>query len=284
MKTRIPSLPLLSLAVATLLAIPSAYSQITQAINDQAWDVASTWSNNALPTAGNNYTTVAANPILRSTFNGTTDFEGNSLTIVAATELITKGNNNANFVVPNLILNGGQVRMADGNRTHILSGGLNVAAASSLSNPGGRTFQINSAMTGSANLTLTGNNSTGSIFNLNGAGSTFSGSFLGTNQAIVDFDQSYGSASLILLATANQAQLKLDTNLSFQSVTFGATTLSPGTYTGAALKSSYGSFITTDSLNGSTLTVVPEPSTTALLIGAGLTGLAAMRRRRATRA
>jgi hypothetical protein len=281
MKLPFPSLALNVLAASAALTVASSLhaAPVTQAINDQAWDVASTWSNNALPTPGNDYSTVIANPILRSTFNGTTDFAGNSLTIVASTELITKGNNNADFVVPNLILNGGQVRMADGNRTHILSGGLNVAANSALVNPGGRTFQIDSILSGSVNLTLTGNNATDAVIVLNGAGSTFSGSFLGTNQAIVDFNQSYNSASLNLLTTANQAQLRLDTNLTFQSVTFGATTLSPGVYTGATLKSTFASFVTADSLNGSTLTVVPEPSTIVLLIGAGLVGLVFLRRR-----
>jgi hypothetical protein len=291
MKSKIPSLAVKVAAASVAFTVASSLhaALITQVTHDGEWITPSTWSNTAAPTSGNTYITSASaigggsTKVLRTPF-GSATFGGDSLTVVSSTELITKGNDNSDFTIGSLILNGGQLRMADGNRTHIVSGGLNVLSNSSISNPGGRTLQLNSILSGSANLTLTGNNATGAVIVLNGASSSFSGSFLGTNRAIVDFNQSYNFASLNLLATANQSQLRLDTNLSFQSVTFGATTLAAGTYTGAALKSSYASFITTDSLDGSTLTVVPEPGTTAVIIGAALVGVIFMRRRQTARA
>ncbi len=287
MKTKIPSLPLFSLAAAALVAIPSARSaDVIQVANNAEWNLATTWDDGAAPVGGNDYFTSndlgVSEETLRGPFGGAT-FEGGSLTIVSGSRLLTKGSGTSTFTISNLILDGGRITHGDANPLHILAGGLNVASSSeiTLSRGTGQTksFQIDSIMTGGGNLTLTG----GGPFVLNASGSSYSGTFLGVSNVITDFNQSYAASSLNL-ASGSMLQLDGGIDLTFANVTFGATTLAPGTYTYAFLNSTYDAFLVDGGSGSLTVAAVPEPTTTALLIGAGLTGLILVRRRRAARA
>ena len=138
---------------------------------------------------------------------------------------------------------------------------------------------MDSILAGSADLTLDGNNAgTPGLFAFNGT-NTYSGTFLATRNAIVDFDQSYSSASLNL-ATGTQLKLDGSVTLTFMNVTFGATALAAGTYSFAALNSAYDAFIV-DGGSGSLIvggSAIPEPSSAALLLGLVFAGFAVVRR------
>lgn len=262
-------------ALATLHGLPTQAATITQATNNTDWPVASTWSNSAAPSPGNDYFTnsalIAGEETLRSPFGGGT-FGGNSLTIVSGTRLLTKGNNSSTFTIPNLILTSGSaIAHGDAARSHIIQGGLNVTGDAQIRMGGAdRTYTINSAITGGSNLTVEG----AGLAILNNASSTFSGTFFGTSSVILDFDTSYAASSLNL-ASGTQLKLNDNANIAFQNVTFGATELGAGTYTFAELNTAYDSFI----VNGGsgTLTVIPEPASLAL-VGLGMLCMLGRRR------
>ena len=176
------------MTAAALVAIPSARSaDVIQVTNNAEWNLATTWDDGAAPVGGNDYFTSndlgVSEETLRGPFGGAT-FEGGSLTIVSGSRLLTKGSGTSTFTISNLILDGGRITHGDANPLHILAGGLNVASSSeiTLSRGTGQTksFQIDSIMTGSGNLTLTG----GGPFVLNAAGSSYSGTFLGVSNVI----------------------------------------------------------------------------------------------------
>jgi hypothetical protein len=261
-----------ALFCSTLVSVASSAAIVTQDENNKDFNVASGWSNDLVPTPDNDYftsTAVGGDMTLRSPGGGGT-FSGGSLTIVSGTRLITKGGNGATTIVSNLILDGGTIQHADGNRTHILEGGLNIAAPAKIRLAGAdRIFELNSLLTGSSDLTLEG---PGRVV-LGDAVSTFSGTFIGISDILADFDQSYSASSLDL---SSGSQIRIDSNLIFQSVTFGGTPLAPNTYLVSDLNSTFGSFID-DSSSGLTLTVVPQPTSLAML-GVGAMALLARRR------
>jgi hypothetical protein len=96
--------------------------------------------------------------------------------------------------------------------------------------------------------------------------------------ATLDFDYDIFNPTKALTLQGTTSKLILDQNLTFGSVSINSTVLGPGIYTFDQLKSQF-EFNIVDGGNG-TITVVPEPVSTTLLLVGGL-GLASMRRRRA---
>ncbi len=259
-----------------IASLSSDAATITQATNNSDWNLAATWDNGQVPTPANDYFSSndlgVSEETLRVPFGGGT-FDGNSLTIVSGTRLLTKGGNSATSNVANLILDGGSIAHGDNDRNHIVDGGINVAQASTIRmGSTTRSYTIASMLTGSADLIIQG---TGTAIFTDDV-STFSGSLLGTSGVILDFDESYSFASLNLDASS-QLLLDDDVNLVFQGVTFGATSLDAGVYTFAELNEDFDAFLVDGGSGTVTVGVIPEPASLALL---GLGGLCMLGRRR----
>lgn len=292
------------LAMAALALPMIGNSQIAQTVNSannsSEWNDA-VWGGlpAAAPTAANNYVTATGFFAANNTFLGVNvtgrmrayaatgsgglgggTFLGNSLTVIAGTELLVKeaGTYNAN-----LTLSGGVLRFAPDTSVNATWGGsINVASDSILGvvrSGGGSAFTIASTLTGSSTLRLASGQTAG-VNNVitfdDGVGTSlngYSGLFDiggGTIRVTVDFNQPYNLslANLRMGAYSTLDVLNLDANITVGSFNFGATPLAGGIYNASALNGTFG--------NGSqftgagTLTVVPEPSSMALVSSLGM--------------
>ncbi len=224
-------------------------------------------------------------------------FGGDQLTINAGTELLLKGTGTYTST-GNVVLNGGMIRLSpDLSTTTTFAGTLHVAAESYVGvvRLSDTLLDFSSTITGSSVLHIsaaTGNsvNTANPVLTIAFSGdlSGFTGSFnlgggsFGVNRvAVLDFNQNYNlpSTSFIMGASGTTDILNLDQNVAFGSFSFGSTVLGAGTYSVAALNGLFG---TGSQFTGTgSLTVVPEPGTSAALMGtSGLLAALALRRRR----
>lgn len=208
------------------------------------------------PPAGTNFAVFPGN-VLK--IEGSGIFENGAVTATA--ELRFKHPDPGTNVYPKLILNGGQLDNGD-NGTIVVLGEIDVISNSTIyvDSAAGvdRTIQINSWLTGSADLTWSqwGTALGGPDLNITGTSNTFSGRWfvnqgtllgsgansLGTNDIAVatfgaletmyDINDPNGSLTL-------DGQMFLHQNDTFKNVTVAGTPLSPGTYTFAQLNSTY---------------------------------------------
>lgn len=299
-------------AASTLIGtcVTSQAATVTQSVtsanassewNDAIWD-----SPAVVPTSGNDYVSNASiTPALTGSgaltrlggsvtsrvrayaIAGSGTFAGNSLEIVANTELLLK---ESGTYTANLTLNGGYIRLSpDSTSAATLAGTLNVASSSVLGVANaGSSITISSTVTGSGNLRLAVGLGAGTITFDDGAGtslSTYTGILdIGSTDAsqangTIVFSQAYDlSLSGITMGDHSTADvLKLDADVTVGSFSFGGVALADGTYDIAALNAAYGTgsqFAGT----GNLIVGVPEPS--AALLGS-LGALALLRRRRA---
>lgn len=306
------------MAAMLVLSSNSHAATIIQTVNDGAnsdWNTHALWGSPtaAVPTAGNDYVTSAtgtgagasaatglgSSVTMRVRDTGVAAFAGDSLAIVAGTEILLK--NNATTSTGNIILNGGTIRYAPSSGTlATLAGTLNVASTSYLGLAGtvSETFTVNSTLTGGSLLHLAAGNTangtqiSGLVIAFGGDLSAFTGTLdlgggtttTGAQAATLDFNQDYNlsAVSLIMGQSASADLLNLDQNLTFGSFTFNASSLGAGTYTAGDLNGLFGNgsqFVD----GGGTLTIaaVPEPGTLAMLAG-GLGMLGIFRRRKTT--
>ena len=294
-----------TLAFLALPVLQASAAVIIQTANDGSnnnWNLDTIWGG-ATPTSGNTYVTGTGFAAAGATNLGVsvtgrirdiggTPFAGDSLTIVSGSELLLK--NQATTSTANIILNGGVIRFApDGNSAATLAGNLNVAAESYLGTNIGviATFTVASALTGnsilhvsagspnttnlSSTISFTGDLS-GFTGTLNLGGGTRTG---GAKDATLDFGQDYflPSVTLRMGEFASADFLNLDQNLTFGSFSFASTSLAAGTYSAETLNGLFGNG--SQFIGGGSLSVVPEPSAAALLVGAGC-GLVVLGRRR----
>ena len=266
----------------SLLTLASSHAAtIYQTANDTTSDAWSTdgtpWGGTA-PTAGNDYVTVSGvsgTTLTASGFgaqfssrlrdNGSV-FPGNSITIVAQTELLLKGGA-ASVTSGNIILNGGIIAYGvAGPNTVGLAGNLAVPTTGILGMGGANTLNVTSALTGSGTLSLRASDTAPFIVFTNGNLSGFTGTFqIGGGDAgyvTVDFTTNSVLSAAITMGTLGSTLdvLNLSHALTVNSFQFGATTLSPGTYTVAQLNSLVGNgsqFTGTGTLT--TGSAVPKP-------------------------
>jgi alpha-galactosidase len=238
------------------LALASSYGgNIYQTANDTSSDTWSTdgapWGGTA-PSAGNDYFTVAgvsgtasqssgfgANYSSRLRDTGSI-FGGDSLTIVADTEVLLKGGAGS-VTTGDLILNGGIIALGNGTTITVnLAGNLAVPTTGILGAGSANTVNVDSTLTGSGTLSLRSSDTTPTL-RFSGDLSGFNGTFqIGGGNAgyvTVVFNQDYNLSAAITMGTLGGTLdvLNLSHALTVNSFQFGATILSAATYTVAQL-------------------------------------------------
>lgn len=281
-----------------LLALPAAHAAtITQTggTTEPFWNAAAIWNGTAAE-VGNDYVTTAglntanssglgaANDLTGRVRDTGSTFDGDSLRIVASTELLMKQEAGQTSTA-NLILDGGILRYSpnNANTTATLAGTLNIASASVIGvvrATGNSILTITSTLTGSADVRLAAAQAATNSLVFTGDLSAYTGTFnVGGGGALLTLNlaQEYVLPNLGLaygdFATADRLNLTHD--ISIGSFSYGGNSLAAGEYTVDDLNA----FGTGSQFLGSgTLTVIPEPAA-ALLGSLGLLGL--LRRRRA---
>jgi hypothetical protein len=252
-------------AFLPLVALP-LHADTISLINDQNdtsddWNTAADWSNSQAPSAGNGYVVTSKTLNVGVTIPGgggkvQTTFAGDSLSLNGATLSF-------NMAVDNLQL---QINIANLSLANSMVKGF----AGITGNSG---FSV-------GNLTVSGSNTvsiwTGSIDanSISGSGILiFQGNYTGIIGDAVNFSGTIMTDSIgtLVLGLTNSQNVSLDlttgsnfliqTDMAVDALTVYDTVIAPGTYTATDLNA-----IMRDNLfSGDTITVVPEPSTLALL-------------------
>ncbi len=277
---------ILSLLAAGGLLAGSLHAQIELTVDNDDWNDAAWGSPVEQPTAGNDYVVDGSNSADNTRVNdgGGSVFAGDSLTLTNGGAAWFAGDGTADW-----ILDGGEFRNIDAGSTFTIGGTVDVQSDSTVDLNKGA-FNWDAALSGSGTLSFSGlfasNAASANTFGANSDGG-FTGIFsLGgsTNPAtevVFTFETDFASAGLDVTGDAvNNIVYDLTGDRSFGSVTFGSTVLSAGTTYDATALANAG--VDTDLFNdgGGTLTVIPEPSSFALLAGALGLGLVCLRRRR----
>jgi len=144
-------------------------------------------------------------------------------------------------------------------------------------NSSNRTLALNiTTLLGSGNLLF---GTSASTFTFSGINATsYTGNMvLGTGSSLTfsSNPSDWISGGGLILNTGSV--VALNRNLTFTSLTIGGVNVNPGTYSYAQLNSTYDAFFTNTGSGSITVSAIPEPATTGLLIFAGL---ALMLRRR----
>ncbi len=248
----------------------------------ESWSTPDVWENNEAPSSSNNYFTNGWS--LRSTTvnggNGTATFTGASLTVDGP-----NGGNGGTLTMKSKTVSIGNLLLSGGSLvTNNVNTGSNQPATLNVTN-----LTILGSATVSAPATLQGSNTnndlTVNITNLKGNGYlqftnprnyslsvTDASAFTGTlhhNQGTLTLSSDFNASSATFSMSASGASLTLSNNITVSSFTFGSTTLdvSGSTYTSAQLNTLFNKTVFSGSGILTIASVVPEPSTLALLAG-----------------
>lgn len=222
-----PSFPVLAVTSALLLAAftPANALTINQTQSNgtagQSWLTTGSWSNNAAPSADNDYVS-GSTMTLRSPTTTDSTFGGNSLTINGAQFNLTgstgAGSAPGTISIADLrITGGGAVVNANGsNHAQTLAGGT-------VNFTGNSFFRLNANDTTARNITLssqlTGDGNVGLMqkgtLTLNGAGNTFSGTWTvgGTNVNILGTNYTNSSLRVSTLDAFSSGSLGVNSSL-----------------------------------------------------------------------
>ena len=265
------------------------------------------WSDGQVPRSGFAYTTTT---LIRTPADAVDHvFGGDSLTILNGGSIAFKGTASTVITVNNLTLQGtGYITNLQATPTFTLAGSLRINSGntgnlrlsydSTSGTPQSAGFSVSSAIAGAGILSITSQNPAQSTVavTLTGAGNTFSGGTLVQTNGwlIAQADGTLGSGNLsvnggrltLQLGSTNNyisdAATVAFSNLSASSINLnfsgadvvralsldgGTTFLNAGNYSATTLNSLYGSNAFVG--NGS-ITVVPEPSQTILIVGSAL--------------
>ena len=280
-------------ALATVLtAVPMAgiSETIYQTVNNGFGD---TWNSDlwgatpTAPTTGNDYVTTAGlmeesdsrlgasfSSRVRSDSVADTIFAGDSITLVAGTELLLKQSGNE-FAEGNIILDGGIIRLSSGNHClATVAGTINVVSESYI---GVSDFEmpeltVSSALSGDAVLHLAAGIDPG-VIRFSGDLSGFSGTLAlggGEMATTLDFDRDYDLSAVDVVVDARNTEIVyLDQNLKFNSFSFdGISLLADKVYTASELSEFFGEGIKFYDFGGTISVYTTISSTTPQLISA----------------
>ncbi|VGO12516.1 hypothetical protein PDESU_01069 [Pontiella desulfatans] len=181
---------------------------VTQVVDQGTWNAASTWDPAIAPMAGIDYETSMQ---LRSPSTSAT-FAGDMLTVLQGGELALRNIGAHVVVVPDLVLDGGNIRASTGlDVTSTLAGSINVLTNAALvgywNTTGVRNLRILSNIGGSAELRSTSSNiaSTHTLF-IDNPGNSFSGAWI-SERGTIEFASAgaVGSADIDVRANGSVA-------------------------------------------------------------------------------
>jgi len=237
------------------------------------------WSNAGNISSSDDYV-VSGGRVLRTINDGgDVTFFGNSLTIDNGTLALKGGGPATAFTVSDLQLNNGGTlsQSANGpNHNATLLGSIEVLAGGGFlaNNVSTRTLTLGTSLAGAGNLTIASGATGKFVFSLTDA-ATFTGSLI-LNDGQVSFTNALVSGGGMIANTGTV--ISLDQNLTFTGLTIQGNVFANGTYSYATLNSTYDS-IFADGGSGS-ITVVPEPSTWAMVVAGAMGTMFCYRRRR----
>lgn len=293
-----PRLPI-ALVAATVIsaAVPSVqaanyYLQASQSAG-QSWNDLSRWF--SAPTGGTNPVVIAGNDFftngfaLRTNLSGAAStFAGNSLTLNGGTLALIMDQPNYTRTVTNLIVESPVTEGGAASAISIYSGytNLNLAvtnftinATLNLRGDSGRGYTLNIAnLTGSGDIRVS--ESAARRLSIEHAESFTGNIVLGetaTSSATLEFQTDFASGGGLIVEEGSAAQIApLNADLSFTSVILFGETLAAGTYSALFLATNYSTLFQAGGLGS--ITVIPEPSAFALMLGGLGLSLVALRR------
>ncbi|WP_269541144.1 PEP-CTERM sorting domain-containing protein [Cerasicoccus fimbriatus] len=212
-------------------------------------------------------------------------FGGNSLNLSGGSLLLAFHDASIDSTVGTLNVEAGGSSLSTNNFDNTLGGGLNVTAltlngALDLGTNDFRRVRLNvDTLLGSSDIIVgAGSAGSGSRANLSALdASSYTGN-VNLNLGRLNFDNDFTSAGGLNIASGTT--FVLDQSLTFSALTIAGDTLSEGTYSYATLNSTYDSIFQDGGSGSITVAAVPEPSTTAMALGAVSLGLMMLRRRK----
>ena len=277
----------MTVAFGFLAVVVTANGQLVTWTGDASdgnrWGTADNWSNDAVPSAGNDYDFGSAGiSVLGSSITV------NTLTGGPGSELRVR--NTGQSLTGDLILNGQLSPTASRSRIRFVESGNNT-----------RDFTVNGSTTLNHFVQLTTDEAddvleldldslifgAGGLYEKQGSGGVIlNATSLTANGNTFEVDSGnmifggaadYSGLSVDVTEAAASANLEIANTISLAALTLDGNVIAPGTYApGDTLYTTYSSSITN---SGGTLTVVPEPSSFAFLLG-GLAGVMMLVRRR----
>lgn len=266
--------------------------------SNQLWDTPENWSDNAAPSAANDY--VVDNATVRSPDASSTSFAGNSLTIQNGAVLNLYRTNigsyfNNNHAIPGLSVSNAEIRpeSSNGSIAHTLTNALALSGANTVNMTQRSNFTMNlflgGAITGSGSLNVTrgsvgtqrklvfsgdasgysgditvaGNTASKTlIFDIANAGGWGTGDLTMGDFGVLDLVTAFTSGSSSL-ALSNNSTLKLTAGASIAGLSINGNAVPLGTYSAAELTAlGFGGNFSGDG----SLSVIPEPSSSLLLV------------------
>lgn len=267
--------------------------------SNQLWDTPENWSDNAAPSAANDY--VVDNATVRSPDASSTSFAGNSLTIQNGAVLNLYRTNtgsyfNNNHAIPGLSVSNAEIRpeSSNGSIAHTLTNALALSGANTVNMTQRSNYTMHlflgGAITGSGSLNVTRSN-TGSerkfvfsgdasgysgditvdghtassktlIFDIANAGGWGTGNLTLGNFGVLNFTTAFDSGSSFL-AMSDSSSLNLGAGASIAGLSIDGNAVPLGTYSADELTAlGFGGNFSGDG----SLSVIPEPSSSLLLV------------------
>lgn len=270
--------PITYLTIATL-AISSNHiiaADVTMVVDNQSWLNPNVWSDTTAPSAANDYFTAAVGGgVLRTspintTGGGTTDFPGNSLTLITGTKLVVKQENtqvaSINSGAANLIVDGGTVSFGPNSSGGPHSNTLNINELQITSLGAVLEINLNTAvatidgtLTGQGDVLINYSNagiSSGRSLSIGSIGSAYTGDITVSEGVILDLGADATLAGGLTLT--DSAVLHVDQNITIEGGKLVDSNgfVPGGVYTGSAITAIGPNF--TD--GGGTLTVTASDS------------------------
>lgn len=289
---KLPSVAILGLAACSLPYVSAAnyYLQQNQ-FNPNNWETvnsSNSWYDS--PAGGSQLTSFdVTGDYFNNSFSlrtpSTQDtFGGNSLTLSGGSLLLTYHDVSLDSTVGTLNIDAAGSSLSTNSFDNTIGGGLNVTELNmngvfSLGLNDFRRVRLNvDTIFGSSDIVVgAGSAGTGSRVSLSALDASAYAGNINHNLGRLDFDNDFTSAGGLNIASGTT--FVLDQNLTFSALTIAGNAFSEGVYSYASLNASYDSIFQEGGSGSITVASVPEPRTTALVIGSACLSFLAWRRR-----